>query len=214
MRAIVLVDETNGDPPTEACFERDAMPVLGQLYGAALRLTGNRADAEDLVQETCLKAYVGFGSLDAGSNLRAWVYRILTNNYIDGCRRRQRRPAQHLTEAITDWQIVRSAAHLSTGLRSAEAEALDRLQDGDVLAALRELSEDFRMAVYLADVEGLAYKEIADLMGTPVGTVVSRLHRGRRQLRELLRERCVAPARAPTPRAGRPVAAGRYRTYR
>jgi RNA polymerase sigma-70 factor (ECF subfamily) len=204
VRAMVLVDETTGRPgewwddvsDRRASFERDAVPVLGELYGAALRLTRNPADAEDLVQETCLKAYAAFGSLHAGSNVRAWLYRILTNNYIDGYRHRQRQPAQHPTEAITDRQLLRSAMHMSTGLRSAEAEALDRLPDGDVVAALRELSEDFRMAVYLADVQGLAYKEIADVMSSPVGTVISRLHRGRRQLRELLRERGVAPARA------------------
>jgi len=200
VRASVLVDETNR---AGTCFERDAVPLLNQLYGAALRLTRNRADAEDLVQETCLKAYAAFGSFRAGSNLRAWLYRILTNNYIDGCRRRQRQPAQHLTGEITDRHLLRSAAHLSTGLRSAESEALDRFPDSDVAAALRELSEHIRMAVYLADVEGLAYREIADVMRTPVGTVISRLHRGRRQLRELLRERDVAPARASSTSAGR-----------
>lgn len=186
MRASVLVDETNR---AGTCFERDAVPLLGQLYGAALRLTRNRVDAEDLVQETCLKAYAAFDTFHAGSNLRAWLYRILTNNYIDACRSRQRRPAQHLTEEITDRHLLRSAAHTSTGPRSAETEALDRFLDSDVAAALRELSEDMRMAVYLADVEGMAYREIADVMCTPVGTVVSRLHRGRRQLRVLLRER-------------------------
>jgi RNA polymerase sigma-70 factor (ECF subfamily) len=200
VRASVLVDETNC---AGTCFERDAVPLLGQLYGAALRLTRNRADAEDLVQETCLKAYAAFGSFRAGSNLRAWLYRILTNNYIDGCRSRQRQPAQHLTGEITDRHLLRSAEHLSTGLRSAETEALDRFPDSDVAAALGELSEHIRMAVYLADVEGLAYREIADVMRTPVGTVISRLHRGRRQLRELLREGGVAPARASSTPAGR-----------
>jgi RNA polymerase sigma-70 factor, ECF subfamily len=196
----VLVEETQRG---EACFERDAVPLLNQLYGAALRFTRNRADAEDLVQETCLKAYAAFDSFHAGSNLSAWLHRILTNNYLDGCRSRQRRPAQHLTGEITDRHLLRSAAHMSTGLRSAETEALERVPDGDIAAALRALSEGIRMAVYLADVEGLAYKEIADVMHTPVGTVMSRLHRGRRQLRELLHERGAAPARASSTSAGR-----------
>ncbi|GAC78049.1 RNA polymerase ECF-type sigma factor SigE [Gordonia malaquae NBRC 108250] len=167
-------------------FERDALPLLDQLYGGALRMTRNPADAEDLVQETFVKAFSAFASFREGTNLKAWMYRILTNTYINSYRKKQRQPAQYPTEEITDWQLAATAEHTSTGLRSAEIEALDALPDQEIKDALAQLPEDFRMAVYYADVEGLPYKEIAEIMDTPIGTVMSRLHRGRRQLRDLL----------------------------
>ena len=169
-------------------FEKEALPLLNQLYGGALRMTRNPQDAEDLVQETYLKAYKAFHSFKQGTNLKAWLYRIMTNTYINSYRKKQRQPVQQLTEEITDYQLYTTSSHDSTGLESAEVLALENLPNSDIVDALNQLSDDYRLVVYLADVEGLAYKEIAEAMGTPLGTVMSRLHRGRKQLRGLLKE--------------------------
>lgn len=170
----------------KARFEREAMQYVDQLYAAALRMARNPQDAEDLVQEAYMKAFAAFHQYKPGTNLKAWLYRILTNTYINAYRKRQREPYQANTDTVEDWQLAQAGSHDSRGLPSAESEALARLPDSDIKEALQSIPEDFRMAVYYSDVEGFSYKEISDIMDTPIGTVMSRLHRGRKLLRDKL----------------------------
>ncbi len=167
-------------------FVEQAMQYADQLYGAAMRMTRNPADAADLVQETLLKAYAAYGSYKQGTNLRAWLYRIQTNTYINTYRKQQRRPFEAPLDDLEDWQIGDAESFTATSSRSAEAEAIHRMPSGIVKDALQQVPVDFRMAVYWVDVEGLSYAETAEVMESPVGTVMSRLHRGRKLLRGLL----------------------------
>lgn len=180
--------ETELDKEAQQRFADEAMPLLDQLYGGALRMTRNPQDAEDLVQETYLKAYKNFDSFTPGTNLKAWLYRIMTNNYINTYRKKQRRPLVTSADDVTDSQLYTSSSHDSTGLESAEVEALKAMPNSKISEALNALNEDYRMVVYYADVEGLAYKEIAEVLDIPMGTVMSRLHRGRKQLRGMLKD--------------------------
>lgn len=194
---------TESKEEAAARFERDALPFLDQLYSAALRMTRSPADAEDLVQETYLKAFAAFDSFAEGTNLRAWLFRILTNTFINNYRKKQRQPFSESADELTDGELLGIETRLPGGTRSAEVEALESLGDEEVIAALSALPPDFKMAVYLADVEGFPYREIAEIMDTPIGTVMSRLHRGRKLLRDALqgyaRERGLIPESPESP---------------
>jgi RNA polymerase sigma-70 factor (ECF subfamily) len=184
--AVPTTDTADADAK-RALFQDQALPYMDQLYAAAMRMTRNPSDAADLVQETFVKAFQAFGQFQQGTNLKAWLYRIQTNTFINSYRKKQRDPYQGTIDELEDWQLGGAeSVTQSLSTRSAEAEAIDHLPDSAVKNALQSIPEDFRLAVYFADVEGFSYQEIADIMKTPVGTVMSRLHRGRRMLRDLL----------------------------
>src|SRR5580658_1647857 len=188
-------DTTGGRANTG--FDQEIRPYLDQLYPTALRMTRNPADAEDLVQETLTKAYSAYHQFTPGTNLRAWLHRILANTFINSYRKTKREPAiTPGADPQQDWQLGRDP--LAGPARSAESEALDKITDSAVLTALRELPDDFKTTIWLADVEGYPYREVAAMMGTPIGTVMSRLHRGRSKLRQQLVVR--APRTALTAR--------------
>ncbi len=172
----------------QATFAEDAMPLMGGLYSAAMRMTRNAADAEDLVQETYLKAFNAYERFETGTNLKAWMYRILTNSYINAYRKKQRRPDESNIDDIEDLYLYRRLGGAESAVlsRSAEDELLEMFGEDEVKLALEDLPEHYRMPILLADVEGFAYKEIAEILDVPIGTVMSRLHRGRKQLQKRL----------------------------
>jgi RNA polymerase sigma-70 factor (ECF subfamily) len=174
----------------QAAFADLAMEYMPALYSAAVHMTRNRADAEDLVQETYLRAYRGFGGFQEGTNLKAWLFRILTNAYINSYRSKQRRPQEADLEDVEDLYLYHHlpSVEQATRGRSSESHVLERISDCEVKAAIESLPEQYRLPVYLADVEGFAYKEIAEMLDIPIGTVMSRLHRGRKGLEKRLHD--------------------------
>ena len=186
--SLLMTSSHSGDSESSPDFAAQALPFADQLYAAAMRLAKNPSDAADLVQETYLKAFQAFHQFEQGTNLKAWLYRILTNTYINLYRKRSKEGFQSAIDELEDWQLGESESLTQTSGRSAEAEALDRMPSSVVKDALNDLPEEFRMVVYFADVEGFSYQEIADIMGTPTGTVMSRLYRGRKLLRSALSE--------------------------
>ncbi|MBI2705761.1 MAG: sigma-70 family RNA polymerase sigma factor [Actinobacteria bacterium] len=194
----------------QATFAEQAMPLMSSLYSAALRMTRNPADAEDLVQETYLRAYRGFGGFEQGTNLKAWLYRILTNTFINSYRAKQRRPDETELDEGENLYLYRRLGGLeaATAGRSAEDELMDWFTDAEVKDAVEALPENFRIPVLLADVEGFSYKEIADILGVPIGTVMSRLHRGRKALQKQLYE--FASKRGLAPSGGEDSPVGRH----
>ncbi|MEZ5181808.1 MAG: sigma-70 family RNA polymerase sigma factor [Acidimicrobiales bacterium] len=190
----------------QATFAAQAMPLMDSLYAAAMRMTRNPADAEDLVQETYLRAYRGFGGFQEGTNLKAWLYRILTNTYINSYRAKQRRPDETDLGEVEDLYLYRRLGGLEAARsgRSAEDELMDAFSEAEVKAAIEDLPENFRMAVLLADVEGFSYKEIAEILDIPIGTVMSRLHRGRKALQKGLYDYAVTHGLADRPDADSP----------
>ncbi|MFA9276330.1 MAG: sigma-70 family RNA polymerase sigma factor [Rhodoluna sp.] len=177
---------TTAPSAKSALFEEQAMDHIDKLYAHAMRKTGNRVDANDLVQETYLKAFAAFDQFQQGTNIKAWLHRILENTYINQYRKLQNQPFYSPLEELEDWQLGDAESRTATSSRSAEAEAIDHLPASAVKDALQAIPEEFRAAVYLVDVEGYSYQEVADIMDTPTGTVMSRLHRGRKLLREQL----------------------------
>jgi RNA polymerase sigma-70 factor (ECF subfamily) len=187
LQAMVPVSSEPVCPPdVRVDFEQNALPFADSLYGAAMRMTKNPDDASDLVQETFIKAFRAYSRFEPGTNLKAWLFRILTNTYITLYRKRQREGYQSALDEMADWQIGDAPSLTQTQTRSAEADAIDRMPSAAVRKALSNLPEERRWVVYLADVEGFSYQEIADIMDTPTGTVMSRLHRGRSDLRSAL----------------------------